>query len=45
MSNLQRTFSPKYTHYLGDGSGRDTYVIKNNGGLCIEAEKPKYESS
>ena len=36
---LHRAFNPKYTHYLGDGSGRDTYVIKNNGGLCIEADK------
>ena len=36
---LHRAFNPKYTHYPGDGSGRDTYVIKNNGGLCIEADK------
>eukprot|EP00347_Sterkiella_histriomuscorum_P023094 403335973 len=29
---------------MGDGSGRDTYVVKNNGGLCIESEHPQYES-
>jgi len=27
-----RTFSPKYLNYFGDGSGRDTYVVTNNGG-------------
>ena len=28
-----RTISPKYASYFGDGSGRDTYVVLNNGGL------------
>lgn len=29
----ERTFDPKVSHYLADGSGRDSYVITNNGGL------------
>jgi hypothetical protein len=29
-----RTFSPKYANYFGDGSGRDSYVVTNNGGLA-----------
>ena len=33
LSNLYRTGDPKYTHYPGDGSGRDSYIIMNNGGL------------
>ena len=32
-SQMMRTFSPKYASYFGDGSGRDTYVVSNNGGL------------
>ena len=28
-----RTHSPKYASYFGDGSGRDSYVVTNNGGL------------
>jgi hypothetical protein len=35
---LQRTFDPKYAHYMSDGQGRDTYIIRNNGGLCSERE-------
>lgn len=35
---LSRTFYPKYTHYMSDGMGRDTYIIKHNGGLCSERE-------
>ena len=30
---LQRTFDPKFSHYICDGGGRDTYIISNNGGL------------
>jgi hypothetical protein len=33
-TQLMRTFSPKYANYFGDGSGRDTYVVLNNGGLA-----------
>ena len=33
-STLSRTFYPKYASYMGDGSGRDSYVILNNGGLA-----------
>ena len=32
-SQMSRTFYPKYASYTGDGSGRDSYVILNNGGL------------
>jgi hypothetical protein len=35
---LNRTFNPKYSHYMGDGMGRDTYILKHNGGLCHERE-------
>ena len=38
-SQLMRTFSPKYANYFGDGSGRDTYAVVNNGGLT-SVEKP-----
>ena len=34
-----RTFSPKYASYFGNGSGRDTYVVLNNGGLTNSDKK------
>ena len=37
-NNLLRTFSPKHANYFGDGSGRDTYVVTDNGGL-MDREK------
>ena len=36
--NLYRTEHAKYPHYLGDGSGRDFYIVGNNGGLTITKE-------
>lgn len=33
-AGMTRTFYPKYASYMGDGSGRDSYVILNNGGLA-----------
>lgn len=30
---LTRTYDPKYAHYYGDGQGRDSYIVSNNGGL------------
>jgi hypothetical protein len=30
-----RTFDPKFTHYQSDGTGRDTFVVFNNGGLSV----------
>jgi hypothetical protein len=42
----QRTFNPKYTHYRGDGFGRDNYIIKNNGGFLQIDQKlgsPSFE--
>jgi len=38
-ASMTRTFHPKYASYTGDGSGRDTYVILNNGGLT-SSDKP-----
>ena len=32
-STMVRTFYPKHASYMGDGTGRDSYVILNNGGL------------
>ena len=34
MANLYRTDYPKYSHYYSDGLGRDSYILKNNGGMC-----------
>jgi hypothetical protein len=33
--------SPKYTHYMSDGKGRDSYIMKGNGGLCFEGQRTK----
>ena len=32
-NDMLRTFSPKHANYFGDGTGRDTYVVTNCGGL------------
>lgn len=32
-SSLNRTYHPKFVTYTGDGSGRDHYVVFNNGSL------------
>lgn len=32
-ATMTRTFNPGYASYMGDGSGRDSYIILNNGGL------------
>ena len=32
-SPINRTYHPKYVTYTGDGSGKDHYVVFNNGGL------------
>lgn len=37
-------FYPKYTHYGSDGQGRDSYILKNNGGLCNEPTRPFFET-
>ena len=34
-----RTFYPKYASYMGDDSGRDSYVVVNNGGLADNDKK------
>ena len=34
-----RTFYPKYASYTGDGSGRDSYITINNGGLANNDKK------
>ena len=38
-STMCRTFNPKYASYMGDGSGRDSYVTVNNGGLTGDEKK------
>ena len=32
-ATMARSFYPKYASYTGDGTGRDSYVVINNGGL------------
>jgi len=39
INSLYRTFSPKYTHYLPDGQGRDVYINDNNGGFLKKLPK------
>jgi len=36
---MTRTFNPKYASYMGDGSGRDSYVVVNNGGLTGDEKR------
>mgnify|MGYP000197487829 CR=1 FL=1 len=36
---LARTYNPTCQNYSGDGSGRDSYIIMNNGGLTRENKK------
>lgn len=38
-STMSRTYNPKYASYMGDGSGRDSYVTCNNGGLTGDEKK------
>ena len=38
-ATLTRTFNPQYASYMGDGGGRDSYIITSNGGLTSH-EKP-----
>ena len=33
LDSLKRTEHIKFTTYQGDGSGRDSYIIFNDGGL------------
>ena len=37
-AGMMRTHNPKYAGYSGDGTGRDSYIILNNGGLTKEAK-------
>lgn len=39
LAGLQRTFYPKYVSYFGDGSGRDAFIVQNNGTLCVPIKK------
>ena len=36
---FMRSHAPKYASYYGDGFGRDSYIILNNGGLA-SSQKP-----
>ena len=38
-AGIMRTYNPTYASYTGDGSGRDGYIILNNGGLTKESKK------
>jgi hypothetical protein len=38
-TSMGRSHNPKYASYMGDGSGRDTYVVLNNGGLTNVEKK------
>lgn len=38
-ATMSRTCYPKYASYTGDGSGRDSYVTVNNGGLANNEKK------
>ena len=33
IPELYRTNDPKFTTYQGDGSGRDTYIVYDDGGF------------
>ena len=33
-ASMTRTLNPKYASYMGDGGGRDSYIITSNGGLA-----------
>ncbi len=35
---LHRTSHEKYARYMSDGFGRDSYILKNNGGMCHDRE-------
>ncbi len=37
-AGMMRTHNPTYASYSGDGSGRDSYIILNNGGLTKESK-------
>lgn len=38
-ATLCRTYNPTYANYSGDGTGRDSYIILNNGGLTREPKR------
>ena len=38
-AGMMRTHNPTYANYSGDGSGRDSYIILNNGGLAREPKR------
>ena len=40
FSTMARTTHEKYTHYPGDGGGRDHHVLYNNGGLTKISNYP-----
>ncbi len=44
-NSLYRTFDPKYTTYMGDGAGRDTYISHINGGFLPGISSYKHQTS
>ena len=43
LNTLNRTEHIKFTTYGGDGNGRDSYIISNDGGLMRSA--PEYKGA
>ena len=37
-AGIMRTYNPGYANYQGDGSGRDGYILLNNGGLTKQSK-------
>ncbi|CDW73265.1 UNKNOWN [Stylonychia lemnae] len=44
-AGINRTSNLTYANYFGDGSGRDKYVIFENGGLCHQKSRMHEQSS
>ena len=45
LITMHRTHDPKFTTWQGDGTGRDTYILNNDGGFHVPKDnkglKPK----
>ena len=44
-AGMARSQNPTYVSYTGDGTGRDSYIILNNGGLTREPKEHMMWSS
>lgn len=45
MAIAYRTFSPKVSHYVPDGGGRDGYVSCDSGGMLHVSSPPREGSA